>query len=296
MREFRCGGNHDPCLCSGHYWISSILTPAAGGRSIGSNQDHDALYTLLSVDNIGSYHSIHEQSTIPVVPEQEVGVEATSVQLGGIEAASVQLADEEEACVQQVVGSAATVVEPNWDGDHDYTAQPSTIDTTITLTPAEEDLISELTSALNDLPNQSIKQMSTSNSTNSLETNGTGNQTGEISTPDIIKDFFDFGMDVVDNVTNHSVSSHESKEHIVSSHQSKDAHIKHTNNTRVPSPISKEQILDFLEDKASSPRSHFESESGYESSFSPRSLGSAEEPEDPGMELDSFIELFPSLF
>jgi len=194
-------------------------------------------------------------------------------------------------------------VESNWDIDHDYTKESLPLDCNLRLTPDEESLITELTSALSDVPVTSNGVESTDGITNALDE---CNQMGNVTTPDIIKEFFDFGMDV--NVAEHNDIGLETIGN----------EIVDTDKSRVPSPISKEQILDFLEGKTSdSPK--YGSESGYESSLSPRSgsisprsfgsnsprsfesnsprsFGSAEESEDQGMELDSFIELFPSLF
>lgn len=178
-----------------------------------------------------------------------------------------------------MVGSSSAVVESNWDVDHDYARETLPLVCNMRLTPDEESLITELTSALSEIPVPSTGQTSTDGITNSLDNY---NQTGDISTPDIIRDFFDFGMDV--NVAGENELKLENVEN----------EVKDTSNSRVPSPVSKEQILDFLEGKTSGSPS-YGSESGYESSLSPRSLGT-EEPEDQRMELDSFIELFPSLF
>jgi len=213
-------------------------------------------------------------------------------------------------------------MESNWDIDHDYTKESlAPLDCNLRLTPDEESLITELTSALSDVPVTNHGIESTNGITNSLENY---NQTGNVTTPDIIKEFFDFGMDVnVADQTDNSLGITGNG-------------IVDTDKSRVPSPISKEQILDFLEDKTnSSPK--YGSESGYESilspsrslesssprpfessshrsigsnsprsvgsnsprsfdSSSPRSFASEEASEDQGMELDSFIELFPSLF
>lgn len=174
-------------------------------------------------------------------------------------------------------------MEPNWDIDHDYTNESLPVDCSIRLTPDEESLITELTSALSEVPVSNMGQASTDGIANSQV--NTTHTAGDVCTPDIIKDFFDFGMDVnvVGEGSNHKLHSVESE-------------TQNKAKSQAPlSPISKEQILDFLEDKAlTSPQ--YGSESGYESSLSPRSLGSLEESEDQGMELDSFIELFPSLF
>lgn len=272
-------GNHDPCQHS-DYWISSILTPAAGSRSVGSAEDHGALYTVLPMGESGCHDNTHVQNresmVRQVIPQQQ--------QQQRPPPANTHLASEEAASCRQVVGTTAAVVEPNWDIDHDYTSESLPVDCSIRLTPDEENLITELTSALSEVPVSDIGQACTDNITNSqVNTNHT---VDDVSTPDIIKDFFDFGMDVnvIGEGSNHKCPSIASSK---------------TNNPIKPqpplSPISKEQILDFLEDKAvASPQ--YGSESGYESSLSPRSLGSLEESEDQGMELDSFIELFPSLF
>ncbi|KAK4295272.1 hypothetical protein Pmani_032151 [Petrolisthes manimaculis] len=251
-------------------------TCAEGSRSVGSNQDHGALYTLLPMDKSGCNDRRHVQNSEPVVRQVFPQQQQTT--------ASTQLTSQEASSYQQVVGTTPTVMEPNWDIDHDYTSESLPVDCSLRLTPDEENLITELTSALSEVPVSGMGQAST-NGIISSQTDTVTHTTGDVCTPDIMKDFFDFGMDVnvVGHEDNHRLVKVESETH------------NKANSQAPSSPISKEQILDFLEGKTlSSPQ--YGSESGYESSLSPRSLGSSEELDDQGMELDSFIELFPSLF
>lgn len=177
------------------------------------------------------------------------------------------------------MGTTTTVVEPSWDVDHDYSSRGhhTKQDPNDRLTPAEEDFISQLTSALDEVPNSSVKCTSPENAAESQATK-------DVSTPDIVKDFFDFGMDSsifqeVSSPVTSTKSSESPKE-----------------SPRVQSPISKEQILDYLQDQviSTSPQSLFESESGYESS-SPKYFASDDE-QNIDFDMDSFSELFPALF
>lgn len=198
-----------------------------------------------------------------------------------------------------MVGATPTVLESNWDvADHDYTKGSHNTDLQLNLTPAEDDLITQLTKAIDQAPPVSVQSTSPEGVTISIDD---FSQQTEVGTPDILKELLDFNWlenDMTENSgTNQTLSVNA---------------VKETAQPRAVSPISKEQILDFLQDKMPSP-SHYSiagSESGYESVTSPRSLGSPEmvdltsprpvespEPLDHTMDIDdSFNELFPSLF
>lgn len=193
-----------------------------------------------------------------------------------------------------MVGTTTTDVESNRDlADHDYTkGYEAKEDLNTRLTPAEEDLIAQLTSALNEVPAQSIECVSTNGVTMSIDE--LASPTEDITNSEVLKDFLDFEKIASISVTKGNETCPRTQSH----------------STRAPSPISKEQILDFLQDKltSSSPESLLGSESGYESITSPQSLESfdvlspqslqSDEFEDHSMDfdIDSFNELFPSLF
>lgn len=189
------------------------------------------------------------------------------------------------------MGTTATVLEPSWDVDHDYSSKVhhTEQDSNERLTPAEEELITQLTSALEEVANpiHNITNMSTVADSESETVK-------EISTPDIVEDFFDFGMDsgILDE-TKLPVTS----EKIESSIMSEDNLRVLEENPEVVSPLRKDQILDYLQDQvtSTSPQSVFESESGYDSSSSPTYFASDDE-QNIDFDMDSFSELFPALF
>ncbi|XP_068224476.1 LOW QUALITY PROTEIN: X-box-binding protein 1-like [Palaemon carinicauda] len=200
---------------------------------------------------------------------------------------------------EQVVGTTPTVVESSWDvDDHDYTKGCQT-QLNMNLTPAEDELIAQLTTAL-DQENVSCMDHTTSN----VMVQSSPVQNQEVATPDILKDFLDF----------QSMSTTGNNMNVCQSPQI---------NVRAPSPISKAQILDFLKDIVTipSPGSSGSSESGYESVLSPKSEASFEnngshdyldelvespvsmvqspavsEDCESNLDIESFNELFPSLF
>lgn len=206
-----------------------------------------------------------------------------------------------------MVGTTPTVLESNWDvADHDYTKGSHTKnDLNLSLTPAEDDLITQLTRAMDQVPEISVKDTSPEGVTISLD--DAAPQTDSLATPDILKELLDGWFE--SNVEAQEGSQGANQE--LNTSPVKEENLQPTNE-RAASPITKEQILDFLQDKMQSPShgSSTESESGYDSITSPRSLGSPEmidltsprslgspEPLDQEMELDdSFSELFPSLF
>lgn len=192
--------------------------------------------------------------------------------------------------MREVVGTTATVLEPSWDVDHDYSSRVhhTKQDSNERLTPAEEELITQLTSALEEVANpiQIITDMSTKADTESETVK-------EISTPDIVEDFFDFGMDSgIFNESKLPVTAEE-KSTVISEESLKGLE----ENPMVVSPLRKDQILDYLQDQVSStsPQSVFESESGYDSSSSPTYFASDDE-QTIDFDMDSFSELFPALF
>lgn len=193
-----------------------------------------------------------------------------------------------------MVGTTTTDVESNWDiADHDYTrGYHSKEGLNERLTPAEEDLIFQLTNALDEVPSPSVKKVSPGVASLELEC-----QTEDVGTPDILKDFLDF-----DSLANVTIATNDN-EKCQGTQQSPYS---------APSPISKEQILEFLQDKVNSCSSEslLDSESGYGSISSPQSLRSQDEVLSPqslpssdefeghsmDLDIDSFTELFPSLF
>jgi len=190
--------------------------------------------------------------------------------------------------VRQVVGTAATVLEPSWDVDHDYSSRVSHTeqDPNERLTPAEEELITQLTSALEEVANpiQNIPNIPTVAAERSPTVK-------DISTPDIVEDLFYFGMDsAMFQEAKSPITTEEAKSPVASKENLEES-------LMVVSPIRKDQILDYLQDQvaSTSPQSVFESESGYESSSSPRYFASDDE-QNIDFDMDSFSELFPTLF
>merc|ERR1711915_393509 len=126
-----------------------------------------------------------------------------------------------------------------------------------------------------------------------------------LDTPDILQEFIDFEM-----------AAQQSSQQSSNSSGSNNTEIESTKLTsfllsplpspsaRAPSPITKEQILDFLQDKPLSPSAGSSvggSESGYDSVTSPKSSASYEScslgsPDVTGeFDMESFVQLFPSL-
>lgn len=178
-------------------------------------------------------------------------------------------------------------MESNWDvADHDYTKGSHTEDL-LNLTEAEDDLITQLTQAMEEVPQVSIKDRAPEGVRISIADIVQPSQ--DLATPDILKELLDFqGFENVRPVMSDG-SEFLNPTTVKGSSPSC--------SERAVSPISKEQILDFLQDKVHSPSPSVGSESGYDSVRSPSSLGSPEST-DHSMELDmdSFNELFPSLF
>ena len=188
------------------------------------------------------------------------------------------------------MGTTATVLEPSWDVDHDYSSRVhhTQQEPNERLTPAEEELITQLTSALEEVPNsvQSITNMPT--------VAVQGFETEDITTPDIVEDFLNFEMDSdIFEVKSPIRSEEEAKCSVTSEENLKVLE----ESPRILSPVRKDQILDYLQDQvtSTSPRSVFGSESGYESSSSPRYFASDDE-QNIDFDMDSFSELFPTLF
>lgn len=189
-------------------------------------------------------------------------------------------------------------MESSWDvADHDYIKGCQT-QIGMNLTPAEDELIAQLTTVLGQ------ENPNCGDQTSSNMVQPSTDQNKEVATPDILKDFLDF----------QSMSTSENKLDVSQSQQI---------NVRAPSPISKAQILDFLQDIVTipSPGSSGSSESGYESALSPKSEASyenngsheyldelaespapvasspaASEDYECNLDIESFNELFPSLF
>lgn len=280
----RGGGTRDPCQCPDCWRISSIPSPAAGSRNTGSTQDHDALYSLLPVAS----HSLPGRRD-----QRHITTLVTRQPTDPFSRATItHPASQEERGMHQVVGTAPAVVESNWDViDHDYTKGHSTEeDLSARLTPDEEDLITQLTSALEKVPDPAINQISHSNISLSCEE---VKEIKEVGTPDILKDFLDFDLTAKPPNTGNMNGSDN-----VAPSESYCGLDLHSGSQR-SSPVTKEQILVFLQDNftSASPGSLASSESGYESSLSPRSLRSPDLV-DPTMDfdMDSFNELFPTLF
>lgn len=196
----------------------------------------------------------------------------------------------ETSGVREVVGSAAALVEPSWDVDHDYSSRVHHMqqDSSERLTPAEEELITQLTSALEEVSNpvQGAKDMPT------IEVTASETVKDPISTPDIVQEFFDFGMDAgIFEEEKSPVPCEEMAKSPVKTETTKE------DGLRISSPVRKDQIMDYLQDQVpgTSPRSVFGSESGYDSSSSPRYFASDDE-QNIDFDMDSFSELFPSLF
>lgn len=213
----------------------------------------------------------------------------------------------EEAHPEQVVGTTTTVMESSWDvADHDYSRGCQTpLD--MDLTPAEDELITQLTKAMG-------RETTEVTPSTIMKEEPIIVQGQEPATPDILKDFLDF--------QNINTTPATNKVNVGQNPLS----------VRAPSPISKAQILDFLQDIAAipSPGSSGSSESGYDSASSPksevsfdssgdyldelvdspvpvartsvnspvpmvRSPASSEDCES-SLDIESFSELFPSLF
>lgn len=180
-------------------------------------------------------------------------------------------------------------MESNWDvADHDYTKGSHSEDL-LNLTEAEDDLITQLTQAMEEVPPPvSIKDRAPEGVTISIADIVQPSQ--DLATPDILKELLDFqGFENVTPVMNDGTEFLNPTTTVKESSPS--------SMERAVSPISKEQILSFLQDKVHSPSPSVGSESGYDSVRSPSSLGSPDST-DHSMELDmdTFSELFPSLF
>ncbi|XP_042208170.1 LOW QUALITY PROTEIN: uncharacterized protein LOC121856604 [Homarus americanus] len=270
---------------------SAVSLPLQRAVGAWANEDHGALYTLLPVDNHSSLESCNEHNDTQFFKDQSNSIiKQTS---------HILPASEEETSWPQMVGLTTANVEPNWDiADHDYTkGYPTEENLNARLTPAEEDLITQLSNALDEVPTPNIKQISSDGI--AISVNELVDQAEDIATPDILKDFLDFDIKTSAPVT-------------IPVSETSPGRTKQPVTWRAPSPISKEQILDFLQDKvtSASPASLIGSESGYESLSSPQSLGSTDEvlsPQSTGspdefedhsldIDMDSFNELFPSLF
>ncbi|KAG0724409.1 X-box-binding protein 1 [Chionoecetes opilio] len=253
--------------------LQEKLSQSEGSQHPGSNQDHGSLYTVLPVGNTSTSGS-----------GDGLGNASTVRKPGNVQskAPTASVASKEASNLRQVVGTAATVLEPTWDIDHAYSSKAHHIeqDSNERLTPAEEDFISQLTSALEEVSNpiHSIKDLPT-----------VGVQRSEtvkdVSTPDIVQEYFDFGMET---------SIFEEAEPLGSSEENRK---NFEESSRIVSPVSKDQILDYLQDQlpGTSPRSVFGSESGYDSSSSPRYFASDDE-HNMDFDMGSFSELFPTLF
>ncbi|XP_047488432.1 LOW QUALITY PROTEIN: uncharacterized protein LOC125038859 [Penaeus chinensis] len=274
---------------------SAVSQSAEGSGDVGSAPDHGSLNTLLTVGQYSCLGGVSKQNSRN--PSQSACQQQASQQFANP-------SSQEENC--EVVGTTPTVLESNWDvADHDYTKGSHTKnELNLSLTPAEDDLITQLTKAMDQVPEISVKDTSPEGVTISVD--DVAPQTDNLATPDILKELLDGWFE--SNIEAQEVSQGASQE-LNTTPVKEDLQ---PTNERATSPITKEQILDFLQDKMQSPShgSSTESESGYDSVTSPRSLGSPEmidltsprplgspEPLDQGMELDdSFSELFPSLF
>lgn len=193
-----------------------------------------------------------------------------------------------------MVGTTATVLEPSWDIDHDYSsrAHHTKQDPNERLTPAEEELITQLTSALDEVPHSNVKNMSPERVVESQASK-------DVTTPDIVRDFFDFGMDSnIFEQVNLPITSVKGTENLMESPRGQSLIAENlVDSPRGQSPICKEQIPDYLQDQVitTSPQSLSGSESGYESSSSPKYFASDDE-QNIDFDMHSFSELFPALF
>jgi len=143
-----------------------------------------------------------------------------------------------------------------------------------------------------------------------ITTNANGpTQIGQpcLDTPDILQEFIDFEIAALESTQQNSSTS------CVSDTETESAQLSQyllspcspPLSSRASSPVTKEQILEFLKDNQplspSAGSSLGGSESGYDSMTSPRSSGSFETSSigspDVGedLDMDSFIQLFPSL-
>jgi len=225
-----------------------------------------------------------------------------------------------------LVGTTAEVVESSKSVmDHDY-IEIDNITNTTNLSTMEEDFITQLTSVLGDVAAPRVVTSSNdgiitldeapiTTAPSSLNINVQTQASQQCpDTPDILQEFIDFEMAA-------QQSSQQTTGCVHTSQQS--SSISCSNNTetestqlppyllsplppssRAPSPITKDQILDFLQDKPLSPGAGSSvggSESGYDSMTSPRSSGSYEScslgsPDvSEEFDMESFVQLFPSL-
>jgi len=198
--------------------------------------------------------------------------------------------------------------------DHDYIEIDNIINTN--LTSAEEDLITELKSALGKVAvprvvtssNDGVTTLDTADITSATRTINVNNPTPSqqcLDTPDILQEFIDFEMAAQQSSQQTSrTSDSQSSETEATQLQSYLMSPLPLPSSRAPSPLTKNQVLDFLQDKPLSPSADSSvggSESGYDSMTSPRSLGSYETCSlgSPDVveefDMESFVQLFPSL-
>jgi len=200
--------------------------------------------------------------------------------------------------------------------EHNYIEIDNIINTT-NLTLAEENLITELKSALGGVAvprvvkssNHGVITLDTAAATTASRTVIANNQTQAsqqcLDTPDILQEFIDFEMAAQESLQQTSSTSefNNSETEPTQLHSYLQSPLPLAS-SRAPSPITKDQILDFLQDKPLSPSAGSSvggSESGYDSMTSPRSLGTYEtcslgSPDvSEDFDMESFVQLFPSL-
>jgi len=195
--------------------------------------------------------------------------------------------------------------------EHDYIEIDNIINTN--LTTAEKDLITEIESALDEVAvprvvtstNGGVTTPGTTAVTIPINANNQKQSSHQsLDTPDILREFIDFELAAQQSSPQISSTSDSNVKAETNQLHSYLMSPIPQSSSRAPSPITKDQILDFLQDKPLSPSAGSSvggSESGYDSMTSPRSLGSYDScslgspdvTED--FDMDSFVQLFPSL-
>merc|ERR1712179_212223 len=287
---------------------ATVARSAAGGCNTGSSQGPGAPYPVLTVaphSIVGIPSGAHITSTFP------------NRTPGNISYVENPAPIKEKSRTHNLVGTSTDIMESSKSiMEHNYIEIDNIINTT-NLTLAEENLITELKSALGSVAvprvmkssNNGVITLDTAAATTATRTPIANNQTQAsqqcLDTPDILQEFIDFEMAAQESLQRTSSTSefNNSETEPTQLHSYLQSPLP-LPSSRAASPITKDQILDFLQDKPLSPSAGSSvggSESGYDSMTSPRSLGTYEtcslgSPDvSEDFDMESFVQLFPSL-
>merc|ERR1712106_1048117 len=289
---------------------ATVARSAAGGCNTGSSQGPGALYPVLTMaphSIVGIPSGAHVTSTFPskTPGNSTVYIENPSVP------------SKQKTRTHNLVGPSTDIMESSKSiMEHNYIEIDNIINTT-NLTLAEENLITELKTALGGVAvprvmkssNHGVITLDTAAATTATRTIIANNQTQPsqqcLDTPDILQEFIDFEMAAQESLQQTSSTSdfNNSETEPTQLHSYLQSPLP-LPSSRAASPITKDQILDFLQDKPLSPSAGSSvggSESGYDSMTSPRSLGTYEtcslgSPDfSEDFDTESFVQLFPSL-